>query len=789
MSTRTFDEGDASSRARPGDQDAPGGADASIAGTRLSHLRAWDAEFDSLRRQYEAGIVPLRQPRLDEAAGAAIRPAFALGATPSPHPCPEGWFLGPKAENEDLLRRLIDEAITAHVDFRRQFKPGDPAHITPAERATPSFQASVARLEQHATALFKLLKHSTPLASIRYQGHMLWDQALPAVVGYFAAMLYNQNNVATEASPVTTHLEMIACHQLCRMLGFTSAPRAPGGAPPWGHLASDGSVANIEALWALRNARYLPLAAATALREVDELKPARDLEVLTAGGSRRLLALDDWALLNLPLAQALDLERRITERTGLKPEAVARLVQARSLEEAGWLPLAACHPQALARPPVALVPATRHYSWPKAATLVGLGSRQLIGVPVDLDARMDLQALREQLERCLQDRIPVIAVVAVIGSTEESAVDPLEGILALRESFRERGLDFAVHCDAAWGGYFASMLRGPEAEGESGDDDDNPVHVPVQGLNDYVRRQYQAMPLADSITVDPHKAGYIPYPAGAICYRDGRLRDCISLKAPVVVHGSEPTVGVYGIEGSRPGAAAAAVFLAHNVIGLHREGYGRILGQCLWTSKRLYSRLMTLEDPRFSLTLLQRLPGERAGLDARRLQSQRDALARFAAEDNAGLRRHLAEHGEDRTLFDEVGSDQVILSFSVNAKDRNGRPQKDLAFMNELTNGVFNLCSLLNRHPANEPDLILTASTFDPADYGQRFVDAYCERAGVVPVPGKEVNFLISTTMNPWTTATEHGDFLDTYVAALTRAAHLALDQLAPRFPTRKDPR
>ena len=37
----------------------------------------------------------------------------------------------------------------------------------------------------------------------------------------------------------------------------------------------------------------------------------------------------------------------------------------------------------------------------------------------------------------------------------------------------------------------------------------------------------------------------------------------ISLKAPVVFHNqSEPTVGIYGVEGSKPGASAAAVHLA-----------------------------------------------------------------------------------------------------------------------------------------------------------------------------------------------------------------------------------
>lgn len=37
---------------------------------------------------------------------------------------------------------------------------------------------------------------------------------------------------------------------------------------------------------------------------------------------------------------------------------------------------------------------------------------------------------------CLQMKKPVIMVVAVIGSTEESAVDPLEEIYNLRNEFR-----------------------------------------------------------------------------------------------------------------------------------------------------------------------------------------------------------------------------------------------------------------------------------------------------------------------------------------------------------------
>ena len=135
--------------------------------------------------------------------------------------------------------------------------------------------------------------------------------------------------------------------------------------------------------------------------------------------------------------------------------------------------------------------------------------------------------------------------------------------------------------------------------------------VPTAPMSAYVLAQYEALPQADSITVDPHKGGYVPYPAGALCYRNAAFRDAISLQAPVVFHSqTEPTVGIYGVEGSKPGSSAAAVWLAHRVIRPDRSGYGRILGQCMWTSKRLFCRLATLEDARFTITLFNRTPAE-----------------------------------------------------------------------------------------------------------------------------------------------------------------------------------
>ena len=51
------------------------------------------------------------------------------------------------------------------------------------------------------------------------QGHVLWDTALPANLGYMSAMFYNQNNCALEASTVTSKYEMEVGKDLCVMLG------------------------------------------------------------------------------------------------------------------------------------------------------------------------------------------------------------------------------------------------------------------------------------------------------------------------------------------------------------------------------------------------------------------------------------------------------------------------------------------------------------------------------------------------------------------------------------------
>jgi hypothetical protein len=66
---------------------------------------------------------------------------------------------------------------------------------------------------------------------------MNWDLTMASMLGYFAAMLYNRNNVAFEQSTATTLLEILVGDDLCRMLGYAIPEEREvedGAIRPWG---------------------------------------------------------------------------------------------------------------------------------------------------------------------------------------------------------------------------------------------------------------------------------------------------------------------------------------------------------------------------------------------------------------------------------------------------------------------------------------------------------------------------------------------------------------------------
>lgn len=217
--------------------------------------------------------------------------------------------------------------------------------------------------------------------------------------------------------------------------------------------------------------------------------------------------------------------------------------------------------------------------------LLGLGRAQLVRVP-ERGMRLDPEALEELLERCLRDRRAVLACVGVLGTTEYGTVDPIDRLVDARDRFGERGLGFGLHVDAAWGGYLATVFR--EADGRLRPRADilaEHAHFPRPHVYD----AFAALARTDSITVDPHKLGYLPYGAGAFVCRDHRAVALLAEQADYVFQGDaggdyftrHRRLGQVVPEGSKSGAAAAAVYVTHRVLPLDHAHFGALPRQTL----------------------------------------------------------------------------------------------------------------------------------------------------------------------------------------------------------------
>ncbi|MDX2357323.1 pyridoxal phosphate-dependent decarboxylase family protein [Dietzia sp. PP-33] len=130
-----------------------------------------------------------------------------------------------------------------------------------------------------------------------------------------------------------------------------------------------------------------------------------------------------------------------------------------------------------------------HLSVVKAARLLGLAPDAVVVLPGDGD-RMDPATLDRALAAVADAGDEVAAVVALAGTTDHGAIDPLREIGQVC-----RGHQVWLHVDGAYGG---GLLVSPTRRGL------------LDGIG-----------LADSVTVDFHKTFFLPVAASALLLRDG----------------------------------------------------------------------------------------------------------------------------------------------------------------------------------------------------------------------------------------------------------------------------
>jgi glutamate/tyrosine decarboxylase-like PLP-dependent enzyme len=393
------------------------------------------------------------------------------------------WFLGPKGENSDFLVESVLAILQDYIHWRRNYFPSDTILID--KKTQRENQNEYDKIHKGLMELIAKLRGNFPFYSPRYMGHMLSDISIPATLGYVAGMLHNSNNCTTEAAPVTVEWEIEACNNILEMLGFTPSPRPPSKDAKtddelekyksklkkefgWAHITSGGTVANIEALWVARIIKYYPLAIQDVAKK-ERLKIEIKLPKHTESTEEKkdIKDVSQKELLFIKPNESIYLFSSfidaLRKSKGISV-AEANKLSSKLLKESKYS-LSNNMGRILTKfPPVIFASGTAHYSIKKAADLLGIGSNNAVLVNMDSNFRLDIKDLKRKIDIAInEDKIP-LAVIAIAGTTEEGAVDPIHEIVTLREEYEKDNKSFWLHIDSAWGGYISSLFKLDEEE-------------------------------------------------------------------------------------------------------------------------------------------------------------------------------------------------------------------------------------------------------------------------------------------------------------------------------------
>lgn len=198
-----------------------------------------------------------------------------------------------------------------------------------------------------------------------------------------------------------------------------------------------------------------------------------------------------------------------------------------------------------AEKPELILPESAHFSFIKAGEMLGV---KLVWAKLKKDYSVDVRDVEEKITD------NTIGIVGIAGTTGLGVVDDIP---ALSDLALDYGLP--LHVDAAFGGFVIPFAK---ALGYDIPDFD----FRLKGVK--------------SVTIDPHKMGMVPIPAGGIIFREKRYIDTISVFAPYLAGGK---IWQATITGTRPGANALAVWAMIKHLGF--EGYKEVVKRAMELSR------------------------------------------------------------------------------------------------------------------------------------------------------------------------------------------------------------
>ena len=217
-----------------------------------------------------------------------------------------------------------------------------------------------------------------------------------------------------------------------------------------------------------------------------------------------------------------------------------------------------------------------------------------------------------------------------------------------------------------------------------------------------------------------------------------------------------------------------AAWFAHAAIGLHADGYGKLLGEVTWTCSRV-SRCISLsfasakmgllklsaewaamstKDDTFIVVPLNMLPSElKEGSTTEDVEAEKEKIRdRILSKSNEEIVSTDAERPDDdksMALLRALGSDLNINAFSINWKYANGQVNQDAEEANYFVQRCIERISVDS--PEDDPTTIpfyLTSTTFPQKDYGE-CVNNFKRRLGLIE-DNTDLMVLRNVVMSPW---------------------------------------
>ena len=207
-----------------------------------------------------------------------------------------------------------------------------------------------------------------------------------------------------------------------------------------------------------------------------------------------------------------------------------------------------------------------HSSIDKGAITLGIGQDNVRKIPVDENFRMRADVLRERMEADLRAGLKPFCVVATVGTTSTSSIDPVPAIADVAEEYGAW-----LHVDAAYGGAAAVV---PE----------------LRGILDGVER-------AHSLVVNPHKWLFTPIDLSVFyTSRPDILRRAFSLVPEYLKTGEDPRAINYMDYGVQLGRRFRALKLWFVMRNFGHEGICNIIRSHIGYAQKLANLIRSHPD-------------------------------------------------------------------------------------------------------------------------------------------------------------------------------------------------